>query len=273
MDIKFEKYILQAQDWVIAFLPKFLLAILILYIGFKLLEKVNKAIHTGIKKAQVSPEIASFLANILDVILKIGLILVSVSILGVGISSLVGIIAAAGFAVGLALQGFLGNFASGLTIVFFKPYKIGDWVQVADTFGRVEAIQIFSTTLQTPGEKTIIIPNGQVTDGIITNFSTNGRIRLELKVHMGYEESFPKIESVIRNALKNVSSILPQPEPLIGIDSYDSHTLTIAVRPYIHPDNYWKATFDVHKEIKLAFFQHNIRMAYSEGIEMGKIGE
>jgi len=270
---KIEKYVTQAQDWAVGFIPKLLLALIILYVGFKILDKVNKGVHNSIEKANISPEISSFLANILDVVLKIGLILVSVSILGVGVSSLVGIIAAAGFAVGLALQGFLGNFASGLTIVFFKPYKIGDWVQIADTFGRVETIQIFSTTLQTPGEKTIIIPNGQVTDGIITNFSTAGRMRLELKVHMPYEESYPKIEAIIKDVFKNVKSIMPTPEPEIGIEEFDSHSIEIAVKPYIHPDNYWAATFEVNKKIKSAFHHYNIKIAYSEGIEFGTIGE
>ena len=111
------------------------------------------------------------------------------------------VLAAAGFAIGLALQGFLGNFASGLTIIFFKPYKVGDWVQISDMFGKVKAIQIFNTTLITPGDKTLIIPNGQVTDNIITNMSTEGKIRIELTVTMPYEESFPKVQEVIKNAL------------------------------------------------------------------------
>lgn len=268
-----EKYALQAQDWAMAFLPKMLLALIVLYLGFKLLDKINKTVRNGIEKANISPEITSFLSNIIDVILKIAIILISVSILGVGVSSLVGIIAAAGFAVGLALQGFLGNFASGLTIVFFKPYKIGDWVQIADTFGKVTAIQIFNSTLQTPGEKTIIIPNGQVTDGIITNFSTAGRMRLELKIHMSYAESYPKIESIIKETLKEVKTILPHPEAEIGIELYDSHRIEIAVRPFIHPDNYWSATFEVNKKIKSAFHHYNIKIAYSEGIEFGTIGE
>ena len=107
----------------------------------------------------VSREIGAFLHNIVEVLLKAAIILMAVSFLGVGLSSLVAVMGAAVFAIGLSLQGFLGNFASGLTIVFFKPYGIGDWVQFGDTFGKVTSIQIFNTILITPGQKTIIIPN------------------------------------------------------------------------------------------------------------------
>ncbi|MEM1122123.1 MAG: mechanosensitive ion channel family protein, partial [Bacteroidota bacterium] len=192
---------------------------------------------------------------------------------GFDASSLVAVLAAAGFAVGLALQGFLGNFASGITIVFFKPYKVGDWVSVADQFGKVESIQIFNTILITPGKKTLIIPNGQVTDNVITNFSTRGHIRLELTVTMPYAESFPKVRQTILTALKDVPNIINNPEPEIGIESYDSHNIIIAVRPFINPDDYWDATFDTHAHIKKAFNAAGIQVAYSEGVELGPIGE
>ena len=107
------------------------------------------------------------------------------------------------FAIGLALQGFLGNFAAGITIISFKNYRVGDWVQISDMFGKVERIQMSNTTLVTPGELTLIIPNGQVTDNIIFNFSTRGRMRLELQVTMPYAERFPRGKEVIENSLKD----------------------------------------------------------------------
>ena len=139
-------------------------------------------------------------------------------------------------------------------------------------FGKVKAIQIFNTTLITPGDKTLIIPNGQVTDNIITNMSTEGKIRIELTVTMPYEESFPKVQEVIKNALTACSYILNEPEPLIGIESYDSHNLVVAIRPYINPDYYWDATFEVYGKVKQAFRDSGIKVAYSEGVELGPIG-
>ena len=188
-------------------------------------------------------------------------------------TSLVALLAAAGFAVGLALQGSLSNFAAGIMIMVFKPYKLDDWVEISEKFGKVESIQIFNTSIVTPGNKVIIIPNGKAMEGEITNFSSKGHIRLELQVSMPYEENFPKVKQIILDALKNVKGILQDPEPMVGIESYDSHNIILGIRPFIHPDNYWDVTFEAHQAIKAAFSHHGIKMAYSEGVELGPIGE
>lgn len=268
----YEKYLKLVQEWAESFVPRFLLAILILWIGFWIVKKLNFLISTSLKKAGISLEISSFLKSILDLVFKFIVILVAAGVFGFEVSSLLGVLAAAGFAVGLALQGFLGNFASGITIVFFKPYRVGDWVELSDKFGKVQAIQIFNTTIVTPGHKTLIIPNGQVTDNVITNFSTEGHIRLELNVTMPYEESFTKVRRVIHEALADYPLILQDPAPLVGIESYDSHNVVIAIRPFIKPDDYWDATFDLYHLVKEAFNKNNIQVAYSEGVELGKIG-
>ena len=269
---KVNEYLNDFMDWAVVFVPKLLVAIVILIVGFWLVKKIGLLINTTLNKANISPEIGTFLSSILDIFMKFIVVLIAASVLGFEVSSLVAVLAAAGFAVGLALQGFLGNFASGITIVFFKPYKVGDWVEVSEKFGRVESIQIFNTTIITPGEKTLIIPNGQVTDGIITNFSTRGHIRLELQVTMPYKEDFPRVKNIILNALKEVPLILQDPEPQIGIETYDSHNIVVGVRPFIRPDDYWEVTFDAYSKIKTAFNYHGIQVAYSEGIELGEIG-
>ena len=270
---KIQEYVDLSLDWAIKFLPRLLIAILILIIGFWIAKKINKLIKASILKSNISLEVSSFINSILDIIFKFIVILIAAGVLGFEVSSLIGFLAAIGFAVGLAMQGFLGNFASGMTIVFFKPYKVGDWVKISDHFGIVESIQIFNTILITPGKKTLIIPNGQVTDNIITNFSTQGHIRIELKVCMPYEESFSKVETSIQNALKKHSMILQDPPPQIGIEEFDSHNIIVTVRPFIHPDDYWEATFEGYAIIKKAFSEDGIKMAYSEGIELGKIGD
>ena len=187
-------------------------------------------------------------------------------------TALIGLLGAAVFAIGMALQGFMGNFASGLTILFLKPYKVGDWISVDDSFGKVKNIQIFNTTLETPNDKTLIIPNGQVTDNPITNYSTIGDIRLELNVMMPYEESFPKVKEVITSALKQSKYVKWEKLPLIGIETYDSHNIVLAIRPYVDPNDYWDATFEIYGLIKQEFSANDIRAAYSEGVELGPIG-
>lgn len=249
------------------------MAIAILVIGFWVIKKLMKVVTLSLNKANLSPEITAFLSSFLGGLLKIFVVLAAVGKVGVETTSLVGILAAAGFAVGMALQGSLSNFAAGIMILMFKPYKLGDWVEACDKFGKVESIQIFNTTIVTPGQKTHIIPNGQVMDGVITNFSEKGNIRLELNISMPYEASFPKVKEVIKTALLSVPNILHNPEPEIGIESYDSHNIILAVRPFINPDNYWDATYDCYAAIKKGFSENNIKMAYSEGIELGTIGD
>lgn len=271
--INFEKYYELITDWAVVFVPKVILAILVVYFGLKIVKKLSKVFSAVLKKANIDIEIEEFLRSLMDICMKIVVIVIAASIVGIKFSALFGILAAAGFAVGLALQGFMGNFASGLTIIFFKPYKVGDWVQISDTFGRVKNIEIFSTNLVTPGDKTLIIPNGQVTDNIITNYSTRGQIRLELTVTMPYEESFPKVKQIILDAMAKSNVVLHDPAPMVGIEAYDSHNVVIAVRPYIKPDNYWEATFEVYSLIKQSFKENNIKVAYSEGVELGPIGD
>ena len=267
------KYVSDAIDWAITFAPKLVLALAILAIGMWMAKKLSKVIRFSLSKANLGLEIEEFLSSLFDMGLKVIVVLAAVATVGVKVSALFGVLAAAGFAVGLALQGFLGNFASGLTLVFFKPYKVGDWVSIADTFGKVKSIQIFSTELITPGEKMVIIPNGQVTDNIIVNYSTRGKIRLELQITMPYSESFPRIKQIIKDALNDLDHILQDPEPKIGIEAYDSHNVVVGIKPFIYPDYYWDATFEVYEAIKKAFSVHNIQVAYSEGVELGRIGE
>ena len=269
---KLNQYLGNLMDWAVVFVPKLIVAALVLFIGFWVARRVGNLLKGGIAKANVSSEVTTFLGSIIDIVLKLAVILVAASIVGFQVSSLLGLIAAVGFAVGMALQGFLGNFASGITIVFLKPYKVGDWVSIGDKFGKVEAIEIFNTTIITPNDKTLIIPNGKVTDDTITNYSTKGRIRLELQVTMPYAEEYDKVERLIRDALTTVPGVLRDPEPLIGIESYDSHNIVVAVRPYIDPESYWQVTYTAYAAIKNAFSKNGVKVAYSEGVELGPIG-
>jgi small conductance mechanosensitive channel len=269
---KFAQYMGDFMDWAVAFAPKLGLAIFTLIVGFWLIKKMSKVFGFTLEKAQMSPEVISFLSSLVNIVLKVAVLLIAAGIIGFEMTSLVGIIAAVGFAIGMALQGSLGNFAAGIMIMVFKPYKVGEWVEVSEKFGRVESIDIFTTTIGTPGNKTHIIPNGQVVEGVITNFSSKGQIRIELTVTMPYEENFPKVKQIILDALSEIPDVLKDPPPLVGIESYDSHNIIIAVRPFIQPDNYWDVTFEVNSKIKEAFNKAGIKVAYSEGVELGPIG-
>ena len=260
-------------DKTISFAPRVFGAILMLWIGFKLLKKVDKLLSKSLAKLTISDTMRPFIISFVSTILKIILLLVAISILGVELSGLVTIVAAMGVAVGISLQGSLGNFASGILILFLKPYKVHDWIQVDDKFGKVEEIGIFSTILTTPGSKTLIVPNAKITDGVVTNYSKKGIVRLELNAHMPYEEDFPKVQQLIIKALAELPMVLEDPEPQVGIEYFDSHSVTLAIRPFVLPDDYWTATFESHKAVKKVFHENGIRVAYSEGVELGSIGE
>ncbi len=268
----FAKYTQDAMDWAVEFAPKLGLALAILFIGLWLVKKVSRLFQVALERAKMAPEVVSFLGSMVSMALKIAVILIAAGVIGFEMTSLAALIAAIGFAIGMALQGSLGNFASGIMVMVFKPYKVGDYVEISEKFGRVESIQIFNTSVITPGNKTHIIPNGQVTEGVITNFSVKGHIRLELNVSMPYEESFPKVKQVILDALYEMPNVMQDPPPLVGIETYDSHNITVSVRPFIKPDDYWDVTFEANGRIKEAFSRAGIKMAYSEGIELGSIG-
>ena len=185
----------------------------------------------------------------------------------------IGVLAAASFAVGMALQGSLGNFAAGIIVLVFKPYRVGDWVEIHDKFGQVKSIQIFHTVILSPGRKTLIVPNGSVIDGIITNFSTEGMIRMKLQIDIPYDEDYPKVEKIIMKTLMNTPFVLDDPIPEIGIKEFGSHSITVSIRPYVEPANFWNVHFESYKRIKEAFFNEGIQVAYSEGVEMGKFGK
>lgn len=269
----FSQYLQIAQDKVIFFLPKIVMAGLILWIGFKVVKKVVGWANVALEKTGFSSTLRPFLSSAVNVILKGAVLFAIATIIGADLTGLVAILAAAGFAVGMALQGSLGNFASGILILTLKPYKVGDWIQLEDKFGMVEEIGLFSTDVLTPGNKMLIIPNSKVTDNVVTNYSEKGMIRLEVNVTMPYAESFPKVEKIIKDALRTIPKVLQEPKPEIGIITFDSHNIELLVRPFVAPDDYWEVTFEVNKAIKSAFSEHGITVAYSEGIEIGAIGE
>ncbi len=270
---KINEYVQIALDKVIFFLPRIFLAGLILWIGFKVVKKLVSLVGLALEKSGFSKTLTPFIKSTTNIILKGAVLFAIASVIGADLTGLFAILAAAGFAIGMALQGSLGNFASGILILTLKPYKIGDWIQLDDKFGRVEEIGIFSTDVLTPGNKILIIPNSMITDSVVTNYSEKGMIRLELEVSMPYDESFPKVKQVIIDALLQLPKIHKDPEPEIGIKDFDSHSIQLLVRPYVSPDDYWEVTFEANKAIKSAFNSNNVKVAYSEGVEMGAIGE
>lgn len=257
----------------IFYIPKIVLAGVIFWIGLKIIKKLTSLVSAFLVRADFSPTISPFLVSVLNIILKIGLIFIIASILGADLTGFVAILAAAGFAIGMALQGSLGNFASGILVLAFKPYKVNDWIKIEDNFGRVDEIGIFNTKMITRDDNTLIIPNSKVTDSILTNYSEIGTRRVAVMVPIPYTESFPRVKKLVLEALDEIPSILKDPEPLIEIESFDTHSVILAIRPYALPDSYWEAVRETYAMIKKVFHENNIQIAYVEGFQLGDIGE
>jgi len=260
-------------DKIVSYGGKIVVAGLVLWIGMKIVKKLYQVIEKVMVKASISDNIRPFLLNIIEVSLKVIVIFIALSVLGADLSGLVALVAAIGFAIGMSLQGSLGNFASGLLILTLKPYKVGDWIQLGEKFGRVSEIMIFNTKLLTPGQKVLIVPNSKITDDVVTNYSEKGVIRLEIDVHIPYEEDWHIIKEILLDAINKVPKVLKKPKVEIGIADFDSHSLQVMVRPYVVPDDFWEVTFKAHEALKAALYDHNIKVPYSEGIEFGKFGK
>jgi small conductance mechanosensitive channel len=268
-----EKYVNLLIDWLVSSIPELLLALGVLLTGLWLIKKLTTVLKAALQKSEFTVEITSFLVTVANIAMKVLLVISVAGMVGVNTAAFVGVLAAGGLAIGLALQGSLGNFAAGIIIVSFKPYKISDWIEVKDKFGKVRDIQIFNTVLLTPGNKTLIIPNGEVINGIITNFSKIGNIRLELKILLPYSEDFPMVRTLILEELSTVGKVLKSPAPEVGIESFGDTNLEISVRPYVKPDDYWEVYFDIMQRLKQLYHTHGIHIAITEGMELVKVGK
>lgn len=261
------------MDFLIENGPKLLAAILVVIIGFWLIKRLLKILNHVFEKRNISQEVRPYLLSIVGVLLKILVVLSAAGIVGIQTSSFIALLAAAGFAVGMALQGSLGNFAAGVMILIFKPYRVGDLIGVCDEKGWVTEIQIFNTILQTVTNETVIIPNAKAIDDKIINYSTIGNIRVDVHAHIPYAENFNKVKGILMQVVNSHDKILSDPAPNVLIDEYDSHSIKILVNGFSTPQDYWAVYYDITAGIKGALGDNNIKVAYSEGVELGDIGK
>lgn len=267
--------LLNKINWAAAvpIVSRMFLAALVLMVGFWIIKRIMRLVATAISKSNLGEEITPFLISLVDVALKFLIIFIVAGIVGVETASFIAVLGALVFAVGMALQGSLGNFAAGLIILLFKPYRIGDWIEVDEKFGKVEQIQIFNTLLLTHSNQTLVIPNGKIIEDVVTNYSTKGYVRVDLQVAMPYAESFPKVKKIIEEVLHEMPNVLNEPAPEVGIIDYDTHYIVVGVRPFAKPDDYQNVLYEANYGVKHAFHKNGIQMAYSEGVELGPIGE
>jgi small conductance mechanosensitive channel len=212
-----------------------------------------------LERRGVEPTLKRFLHSLVTISLKILLFITAIQMMGVATTSFVAIIGAAGLAVGLALQGTLANFAGGTLILLFRPYKLGDLIEAQGVLGTVKEIQIFTTVLLTPENKTAIIPNGAMANGNIVNYSADGKMRVDLTFGVSYGEPLDKVRQVLEEVMRGDSHVLKEPAPSVTVAKLNLEGIELAVRPWCDPKDYWTVHFGILEKGILALGSAGIK--------------
>lgn len=252
------------QALAIGYAPGILLALVTLIVGWNLINLVMNLLNKGMEKKGVEITLRGFLRNLGTTLLKAMLLISVASMVGIETTSFVAIIGAAGLAIGLALQGSLSNFAGGVLILLFKPYKVGDVIQAQGEIGCVKEIQIFTTQLLTPDNKRIIIPNGPLANGNITNFSAEPKRRVDFVFGIGYGDDIDKARSVIKSVLEADTRVHKDPAPLIVVSQLADSSVNFTVRVWSDSADYWGIFFDTTENVKKAFDAQGITIPYPQ---------
>ncbi len=239
-------------------------ALAIFLIGKFLIRVLVNAIGRLMQSQDVDKTLERFICNLVRMALMVVVVIAAIGALGVETTSFIAIFGAAGLAVGLALQGSLSNFASGVLIVLFRPYRVGDWVEAAGIAGSVEQVQILTTILKTGDNKQIIVPNSQIMDSIITNYSANETRRIDMVVGVGYDDDIDKVRKTLEELIAAEERILPEPAPTIAVSALADSSVNFVVRPWVNTADYWGVMFDMTEAIKKRFDQEGISFPYPQ---------
>jgi len=268
MDI--QKWIDEGYNLLIEFGPKIIGAIAIWIIGSWVIKTLLKGVRKAMDKRDYDVSLKKFLLNLLGWIFKVVLIVVVLGTVGVETTSFAAILAAAGLAIGLALQGSLGNFAGGVLLMIFKPIKIGDLIEAQGEIGVVKEIEIFTTKLTGLSNKEIIIPNGALSNGNIVNYTTEGTRRVDLVFGVGYDSDIKQTKEVLSQVLTSNPKILKDPAPTIALSELADSSINFVVRPWCNAEDYWDVYFTVTEQTKEALDAAGIEIPYPHAVEIRK---
>ena len=265
-----EKYLEKFQELIVTYAPKAIMAIIIYIVGSYIISLLLRATKKVMIKREVDITLQKFLISLLNWTLKILLIITVIAKLGVETTSFAAILASAGLAVGLALQGSLGNFAGGVLIMLFKPFKVGDLIQAQGETGVVKEIEIFTTKLTGLSNREIIIPNGSLSNGNIINFSSEGTRRVDLVFGVSYDADIKQTKEVLMNVLTSHPKVLKEPAPTVNVLELADSSVNFAVRPWCKTEDYWGVYFDVTENTKIALDKAGIEIPYPHSVEIHK---
>ena len=270
VQIEIQNYFETIKKLILEYSPKFVVAILILLIGLWGTSFITKTAKKIMVKRNVEVTLSTFIGNLIFWTLRILLFVTVISKLGIETSSFVAVLGAAGLAIGLSLQGSLSNFAGGILIILFKPFRIGDFIEAQGVLGTVKDIKIFSTVITSPDNKQIVIPNAALSNGVITNYTVNGIRRVDLVISVDYATDLQLAKTTLENILKSIPEVLSEPEAAVFINNLATSSIDFAVRPFTKNEHFWKVKSDVLEKTKRTFDELGIEIPYPHQVEIHK---
>jgi small conductance mechanosensitive channel len=233
---------------------KFILAIVVLIVGLIVIRWITRALVRFMKKSNVNPSLIPFLKALTNLMLKAMLVISVMGMVGIQMTSFIAVLGAIGLAVGLALQGTLQNFAGGVMILLFKPYEVGHFIEAQGYMGTVKEIQIFTTVLNTPDNRKVIIPNSPLATGSITNFSAMPTRRIDFSFGIGYSDDIDKAKEILLKMAQNDDRVLKEDNPpAVMVDSLGDSSVNLKLRTWVRSEDYWSLFFDITENVKKQF--------------------
>ena len=243
---------------------KLIIGLLVLWIGWKLVKKLEKVIRMIFEKRNIDITLGRFLETLVGVILKFLLVVMVMGYVGLDTSGFAALIASGGLAIGLSLQGGLSNFAGGVIILFIRPFNVGDFIEGAGHTGVVEKIGMFYTSIVTVDNKEVLIPNGALANASLINYTSKPTRRVDLNFTVGYEENILKVKKVINEVIAKETLILNEPAPFVSVDSHGDSAVSFVVRVWVKTEDYWTVHFNLLEQVKIRFDEENINIPYPQ---------
>lgn len=261
---KFNDYFTRIIDLVVKYGARLLLAIIVLIVGLWLIKRVMKLIGKALDKRHVDPSLKPFLKSIIGALFKVMLIISVMSMIGIAMTSFVAVLGAAGLAVGLALQGSLSNFAGGVLILLLKPFKVGDFIEAGSYSGTVREIQIFYTYLTTPSNQELVIPNGDLSNEGIKNYSYHDTRRMDMTYGIGYSDDIDKAKAILEKLVSDETRFLNEPAHMIFVEALADSSVNLRVRAWTKNSDYWDIYNNFPEKVKKAFDAEGVNIPFPQ---------
>jgi len=259
-----EKYSDMIITWVSSYALKIVAAVAIFIIGRWIAGRISDLLSRVLKKSNVDVTLVGFLSNILYYTLLVVVLIAAAGQLGINTTSFLTIVGTVGLAVGLALKDSLSNFAAGVMLILFRPFRVGDLIEVGGASGKVESITIFTTMLNTPDNQRLIIPNGSSTTGVIKNVTANSTRRVDLVMGIGYKDEISKARKIMTDIMEADNRVLKIPAPVVAVLELGDSSVNFAVRPWVKTEDYWDVYFGLTERIKVMFDQEGITIPFPQ---------